>query len=158
MHLIMLQWLSKSVIVSWANSAVSVYSQPIPTVRKVHQLVSLIPCLNLQPYMFLLCSCGAQAETSGKSSSLCNWTVFSPAFLSCDKTSTKLLFWQVGIWNVSNSKDALNVLLIFPEFFNAENIEFLPVDVGQQPIRLPDRVSIWSSTAVSHQVNTITWQ
>lgn len=91
MHLIMLQWLSKSVITSWANSAVSVYSQPIPTVRKVHQLISLIPCLNLQPYMFLLCSCGAQAETSGKSSSLCNGTVFSPALLSYDKTSTKLL-------------------------------------------------------------------
>lgn len=56
-------------------------------------------------------------------------TVFSPAFLSYDKTSPELL-----CFDRQNSKDALNILLIFPELFNAENIEFLPVDVGQQPI------------------------
>lgn len=84
--------------------------------------------------------------------------MFSPALSSYDQTSAKALFSQAGICNVPNTRDALNILLIFPELFDAEYIEFLPVDVGQEPVGLPHGVAIRSSAAVPHQVNTVTWQ
>lgn len=151
-HLITLQWLSKSVLVSRANSAVTAYAQPIPTVRETHQVVPLIPCSHLQlDVLWLWSACRDKQE------------ITEPWQVNCAQSCVfKLRPPQnccalIG-GNASHSKGAFNVLLIFPELFNAEDIEFLPVDVGQQPVGLPDRVSIWSSAAVSHQVNTITWQ
>lgn len=56
-----------------------------------------------------------------------------------------------------NSEDALHILLVFPEFLDAEDVELVPVDVGQQPVRLPHRVPVGGPAAVSHQVHTVTW-
>lgn len=63
---------------------------------------------------------------------------------------------QAGQWDVSVSRALLHILVIFPEFLDAEDVELVAVDVGQQPVRLPHRVPVGGPAAVPHQVHTVT--
>lgn len=58
--------------------------------------------------------------------------------------------------HVTSWASLANILLIFPELLDAEDVEFLPVDVGQEPVRLPHGVSVGGPAAVAHQVHAVT--
>lgn len=63
----------------------------------------------------------------------------------------------VAFNHVTSWAPLANILLIFPELLDAEDVEFLPVDVGQEAVRLPHGVSVWGPAAVAHQVHAVTW-
>lgn len=50
----------------------------------------------------------------------------------------------------------VNLLFVLPELLNPEDVEFVPVDVRQEPVRLSERRALGCAPAVSHQINTIT--
>lgn len=49
----------------------------------------------------------------------------------------------------------LNLLFIFPEFLDSEDVQFVSVYVGQETVGLSDRLSLRCAPAVSHQVDTV---
>lgn len=49
-----------------------------------------------------------------------------------------------------------DLLFILPEFLNAEDVEFVSVDVRQETVGLSDQLALRRASAVSHQIHTIT--
>lgn len=49
-----------------------------------------------------------------------------------------------------------NLLFVLPELLDAEDVQFVPIDVRQEAIGLPQRLAFRSASAVSHQIHTVT--
>lgn len=50
----------------------------------------------------------------------------------------------------------INLLFILPEFLDAEDVEFVSVDVRQETVGLSERLALRCASAVSHQIDTVT--
>ena len=60
--------------------------------------------------------------------------------------------WLKVVFPLSHS-----LLFALPEFLDAEDVQLVPVDMGQEAVGLPDWLAFWGASAVPHQVHTVTW-
>lgn len=51
-----------------------------------------------------------------------------------------------------------HILFILPKLLDAEDVQFLSVNVRQQSVGLTDRVAIRGAPTVPHQVHAVTWE
>lgn len=51
-----------------------------------------------------------------------------------------------------------HVLLVLPELLDAEDVELVSVDVGQQSIGLTDGVAIRGAPTVPHEIHAVPWE
>lgn len=47
-------------------------------------------------------------------------------------------------------------LFVLPQFLNSKDVELLSVDVGEEAVRLANRLTFSGAPAVSHQIHTVT--
>lgn len=67
------------------------------------------------------------------------------------------LLWEQSWVNVTNKQISQTVRLLFilPEFLDPEDVEFVSVDVGQEPVRLSEGRALGCTPAVPHQINAV---
>lgn len=50
----------------------------------------------------------------------------------------------------------IHSLFILPEFLNPEDVKFVSINVRQETVRLSERLALRRTSAVSHQIHTVT--